>query len=290
MAWSRRFLHILLLFLVGCSSTTGAPGSVPSEGGSDTVASTPCAASDPQLLIVTGDGDIVVRLDRATAPRTVDEIVRFLSPPDGDNDPAEQGEWAGPYDGLPIDYAKPHVELKTAMPRGGSELRLPHEIDALALGLDERRLADLADAMDVLQRELVPAHRKQARKATTTEALEGWMEAWKESYDAAFLIGKSRKEINEALGYRYTTPLPSLPVRRGAVLLEPIDERASSPRLSIILTDMPVRDGRYTVIGEVTSGLEVAEAIARRPLVGRGPSDFTPLQPVMIESIRLRCR
>lgn len=291
----RSRLFFLLLFLsAACSPATVARDSGSPDQGLDGQPSTPCAEaegeSSPQWVIATSDGDIVAGLDGAAAPRTVAAMVRFLSPPESEAGGAAQGEWTGPYDGLPIDYGKPHVELKTAMPRGGLELRLPHEIDALALGLDARRIADLADAMDVLQRELLPAHQKQARKAAVTDTLEAWVETWQKSYDAGFLIGKSRKEINEALGYHYLTPLPSRSVRRGAVLLEAIDEASSSPRLSIVLTDMPGRDGRYTVIGEVVAGLEVAETIARRPSVGRGPSDFRPSQPVMIESIRLRCR
>ena len=75
------------------------------------------------------------------------------------------------------------------------------------------------------------------------------------------------------------------------------------PKLSVHVTPvphgseldvgMPQRTGRWMVIGQVVSGLELADDISVAPLVqprNIKPLDYTPLQPVTIESARLSCR
>ena len=58
---------------------------------------------------------------------------------------------------------------------------------------------------------------------------------------------------------------------------------SASSQFFIVVGDAPWLDGRYTQVGQVVSGLEVADAIADAP---RGPAD-RPLQPVVLESMRI---
>jgi peptidyl-prolyl cis-trans isomerase A (cyclophilin A) len=81
--------------------------------------------------------------------------------------------------------------------------------------------------------------------------------------------------------------LPSqkaLHFKRGSVGLAHIpDAHGNGSQFFIVVGDAPWLDGRYTQIGQVVSGLDVADKISNAP---RGPSD-RPLQPVTLESVRL---
>ncbi len=107
---------------------------------------------------------------------------------------------------------------------------------------------------------------------------------------STILIGVSRKEVNEVLGYRYRNGLDSRPVTRGAVSLEPASPRWSTPRLTIALKRIPDQDGRRMVIGRVAQGLEIADRIATRRLSPHKTVQYRPLVPARIFKARYECR
>jgi len=146
--------------------------------------------------------------------------------------------------------------------------------------------------MDVVQRELLKAFRERGKQLEAGSQLAGWISAWYESQDPSFLIGVSRREILEALGHVFTDGLPSRPVTRGAVALKPAEPGSSTSRITIFLTDVPNRNGRWMVIGRVVEGQSLADEIALRPLrrTRRGDRDFRPISPLEIESLRFVCR
>jgi len=82
-----------------------------------------------------------------------------------------------------------------------------------------------------------------------------------------------------------TTPgQRALHFRAGAVgLSKTPDPAAPGSQFFILVGDAPWLDGRFTQIGHVIGGLEVAEAVANRP---RGPQD-RPLDPVGITHLRI---
>ena len=142
-----------------------------------------------------------------------------------------------------------------------------------------------------MQRELLPEHVRNKRSRSDTPQLRSWIERWRATFEADFLLGVSRQRIDEALGYVYRAGLKSLPPARGAVALWPLSPTESSPRLAIFLTEVAEHTGRWMVIGHIVGGLETADAISSRPLVpAPGEQATEPVDPVVISGATVECR
>jgi cyclophilin family peptidyl-prolyl cis-trans isomerase len=252
----------------------------------------------PVLVWTTERGRLELELFPEAAPRAVAFIARLARGPiflpelfAAGSDTAQRAEGIGFYDGLSFEHSEPRVLISTGS-RPPSELfSTPTCIDAAELGLDGKVIADAAEAMEVMQRELLPEIVRHKKVGGLTPQLQAWSERWKASYQADFLVGVSRRSIQEALGYVYQAGLASLPPRRGAVALRPLSATESSARVAILLADLPDRTGRWMVIGRVVHGLEVADAISLQPLVAEpGQRSSTPLRPIVINEATLECR
>ncbi len=232
---------------------------------------------------------MVVELYEPAAPKTLRNLVDLVKGPIQDRESA-RGD--GYYDGLTFDYANPHVELRVQAHGSEDLIVFENEISASALGLHKQKIDNPGQAMDIMQRELLPAYLNGPEAGWDPSKLGPWIEQWYDRYDAEFLVGSSRQEINEALGHGYREGLASQPVSRGAVALKPHLPGRSTVRLSIILTDIPERNGQWMVIGRIVEGLDRAEAISIRALAP-GPDGFRffkPLNPVVIDSLHFECR
>ena len=248
------------------------------------------AADVPCLRFETSAGTLVLELSRAAAPRAVAALERLARGPILNLEllpHPEAAATAGYFDGLAFDYARPKLELRLPARVPAAAFAVPAELDAVALGLDQERVTDAGKAMDLMQMELLPAllHPNSTRAATPT--LAAWAKRFETDHDPAFLVGKSRQELSEALGYRFQRGLASLPATRGAVALVPVSPTEARLTLAILLADHPVRTGRWVVVGRVASGLEVADAIAGRPLAQPALKDYRPLTPVAIDRAQL---
>ena len=147
--------------------------------------------------------------------------------------------------------------------------------------------------MDTWQMRLLKFYYRGDKQRELPGMFPQWLQQWKETRSADFLIGVSEQEINEAMGYVYTSGQDSRQVVKGSVVLKPASASSVTPRLRIVLQDMPVETGRWMVIGQVVEGLELAEDISLRPLTTPSyikPRVFTPANPVVIETIRVECR
>ncbi|MEL7448858.1 MAG: peptidylprolyl isomerase [Pseudomonadota bacterium] len=242
--------------------------------------------NQPHLQIETSQGNVTIRLFPEAAPGAVASLVAMLEP----TADAAKGE-ASAADTITFDYTRPHMEVRTTAYAAGDPTA-PIEIDAEALGLHEQRIETVGEAMNVVQDELLPAFRRARRSDALSPQLISWVGAWYENYEADFLVGASRKQINEALGHAYETGLESRPVVEGSVALKPASKTATSTRLSIALKDMPRRTGTWMVIGEVTQGLDLVDRISVAPL--HRPRHVRtrthePLHPVSVTSLRMEC-
>jgi peptidyl-prolyl cis-trans isomerase B (cyclophilin B) len=63
------------------------------------------------------------------------------------------------------------------------------------------------------------------------------------------------------------------------------DPNSASSQFFIVTTDSPFLDKQYTVFGQVTKGMDVADAIVKAP---SDPSTNRPKEPVTIDSIVIR--
>lgn len=250
-------------------------------------------AQHPHIVAITTEGVIVVELLPAAAPAAVERLVRLVQGPVFDPEITGVGphtETVGYYDGLQFDLASPGTSLATAVRPPADAILFETEVDNAALGLEQRKVADLAEAMQIWQLELFPAQARAPSNEAMHPRLRRWLELWATTFSADFLVGASRAEINEALGYRSKDGLDSRPVTRGSVSLEPLSPRWSTPRLVIALEDLPRLDGRRMVVGQVRQGLELADRIADRPLTPNKAARNRPLDPVTILEARIECR
>lgn len=253
-----------------------------------------CAVSEhPHIVVSTAEGVIVVELLPAAAPAAVERLIRLVEGPLFDPEITGSGprtETVGYYDGLEFDLASPGTSLATAVRPPADAILIETEIDSAALGLEQRKVAEPAEAMQIWQLELFPAQAAAPSNEAMHPRLRRWLELWATTFSADFLLGASRAEINEALGYRSKDGLDSQPVTRGSVSLEPFSPRWSTPRLVIALEDLPRLDGRRMVVGHVSEGLALADRIADRPLTPTRSARNRPLDPVMILDARIECR
>ena len=251
-----------------------------------------CPEGKPRLVLATAEGSITADLFEAAAPRTLKRLAELFADPRFASSP-ERTRASGdpPPEPVTFDYTHPHVEIYTSIL--DKTLFLDNEIDAAALGLDRDRIADAGKATDVIQREVVPAVNKIKRGRAPDDArLEEWMGKWRASGTADFLVGVSRQEINEALGYVYTKGLESRPVTKGALVLQPDSPKRARARLGIALSNMPTQLGRQMVIGQVVSGFPLADSISIRPLdvpEGMKSLDFKPRSPMVVRSVQVVC-
>jgi len=250
----------------------------------------------PYLIIATDEGSIEIELFERAAHKTIKRLIALVDGPIFNQDLIENKDEVQPigfYDGLTFNYIKPHLEISTSERNPAGMFQFETEIDADALGLNRKLIKNRADAMSVMQRELLAAYQKVKKRGKIPGQLGLWVKKFHEAYNPDFLIGISRKEINQALGYVYKTGLESKPVVKGSVALRPVSPRISSARLTIILEDWPERTGKWMIIGHVVMGLDLADKFSIQPLVTARhikPLSLMPLYPVGIKTVKWSCR
>lgn len=75
-------------------------------------------------------------------------------------------------------------------------------------------------------------------------------------------------------GYRFPDEISDTVCVRGTVGMANAGPNTNGSQFYILLADSPQLNGRYTVFGRVTEGLEVADSLAARdPSVGADPGD-----------------
>lgn len=229
----------------------------------------PAPHAEAVFALQTTAGDLSIELFPAAAPQAVAILGELLT--------------SGAYDGLHFDWVRPRIEIRTAAPPPPAPVTIPAELDAMSVGLQLLRIEDEGRAMDLLQLELERAFMRQGRAATPQ--LREWIATWRAGFDAGFLVGTTRQQINEALGYRYREGLDSRPATVGAVVLIPAEPTLATLALTILLQDQPERTGRWVVVGRVVEGLEVAEEISLQRR--EHPRSHRPTNPISIRSAKL---
>lgn len=246
--------------------------------------STAALAAEPGPLlvrVVTSAGPFTVELDAERAPRTVE---RFLAR-------------AASYEGLALCESRPNgffvfgcspdmppLGMKPSPPPG--EPPVPDEIDAGAMGLDERTIAN-PERDWLWQQEILPRERALVEaERTIPPGLRALAEAARREGTAAFarLDGMSRKAYLEAIGYRFVPGASSARFEKGALASANFWPGEADSRFLIALGDLPERDGRGTVFGRVVDGWGTLESIAQIP-VDKGHRPRTAVTLVKVETI-----
>ncbi len=188
------------------------------------------------VILHTSKGDITLELNADAAPKTVTNFIALAK--------------GGAYDGLTFHRVIPNFMLQGGDPAGngtgGESIFGPtfeDEINATSYGLEKKMLKDEA------QGQPLPPD----------------------------IENLSVKQYYEQQGYHYSDTLQSLPMKKGAIAMANRGPGTNGSQFFIVQTPtVPWLEGRHTVFGNVTKGLDIVDAIAAVP---RNAGDV-PLTPV----------
>lgn len=246
---------------------------------------------DPNCIIKTNKGDIVVRLFATEAPKTVANFIGLAGGSKAFTDPETKLKVKRPfYNDLIF-----HRVIKDFMIQGGCPLgtgsgdpgyKFEDEINADALGLDEIKVLDekgqphqwllVRSQEDFNNTVLRPLFR--AMGITSNEELQKRQEEVNQRVKAMTL-----KEAYTNLGYKYNDKLASHALKRGVLAMANSGPNTNGSQFFINLKDTPWLTGKHTVFGQVVQGMDVVDKIGNVP-VGAGSK---PKDPVTIISIQL---
>lgn len=107
----------------------------------------------------------------------------------------------------------------------------------------------------------------------------------------AFIAGGSPQASGVARKpFLYPAEASTLPLVAGTVVLRPVSPSppANGPEFMILLRPQPTLTGQATVLGQVVTGLEVAQEISKAASSGQiAPPFFKPVKDITIEKIKI---
>jgi peptidyl-prolyl cis-trans isomerase B (cyclophilin B) len=236
------YLFLLPLFalaiLVGCAS----------EEQSDTASSSPDSMNQQDysgqvlsgkhtVILHTSLGDITVELDADAAPKTVTNFVALAK--------------EGYYDNLTFHRVIPDFMIQGGDPNGNGTggqsiygANFEDEINARSYNLHKRMLKDEVDDQGLPEQ----------------------------------LADKTVEEYYEILGYKYDDSLKSVPMDYGYIAMANRGPNTNGSQFFIIQRSegTPWLEGKHTVFGHVTEGMDVVDTIAN---ADRGTNDL-PQTPI----------
>lgn len=185
------------------------------------------------VVLKTTKGDVTVELDADAAPMTVTNFVWLAK--------------TGYFNGLTFHRVIPGFMVQAGDPNGdgtgGASIFGPtfaDEINADSYGLQNQTLKDLT------QGQPLPENLKGMENLTV-------------------------KQFYEKQGYSYSTKFRSLPMRRGALAMANRGPNTNGSQFFIITAERtPWLEGKHTVFGTVTGGMDVVDAISN---VAKNPQD-----------------
>jgi cyclophilin family peptidyl-prolyl cis-trans isomerase len=189
------------------------------------------------VILHTSLGDITVELDADAAPKTVTNFISLAR--------------SGYFDELTFHRVIPDFMIQGGDPNGngsGGESifgeKFEDEINAESYGLQRMKLTEIAGDQELPDE----------------------------------LKDMNVKEFYEMQGYVYNDDLDSLPMSRGAIAMANAGPNTNGSQFFIIQRNdgTPWLEGKHTVFGEVTKGMDVVDAIVA---VERGAND-KPVEPV----------
>ncbi len=188
------------------------------------------------VVLKTSEGDITLRLNADAAPKTVTNFIALSK--------------MGYYDGLTFHRTISDFMIQGGDPSGngtGGESvygsSFEDEINAESYNLHKTKLSEVSDG------DLPPE-----------------------------LADATVKEYLTLQGYSFNDSLKSLPMDRGAIAMANRGPNTNGSQFFIIQREGGTQwlEGKHTVFGEVTDGMDVVDAIVN---VDKGPNDM-PLEPI----------
>ena len=245
---------------------------------------------NPLLLLSTSQGNIYLELLPEEAPQNVE---RFIALAQGEVEffdaIANTSYTPRYYDGMYFHRVIPGFVIQGGSPNyhplGMPDENLDDEINASALGLDRlpvlaangtiNPILNVSSQTDFADRILAPLY--QALNIDSAGDLEQ-----QQSEVLSALQSLTVMRLYEYEGYDYQNRFPTRAISRGTLALANAGPNQNGPEFFIALTDSKWLNGRYTVIGNVVEGIEVADSIGSTAI---DPIGFDP-QSSVIYSIR----
>lgn len=233
-----------LITLAGCTSSPvqndePTPSSLPDEPAMEKTADSEILSGKHTVVLKTSLGDITMELDADAAPKTVTNFVTLT----------KEGYYTDHIFHRVMDDFMIQGGDPTGTGMGGKSIYgdvFEDEINANSYGLDKKKLVDIADGVPPNMAEMTV----------------------KEYYESA--IGG---------GYKYDSSLESLPMDRGYVAMANRGPATNGSQFFIIQKQDGTSwlDGKHTVFGKVTSGMDVVDNIAKQPV---DPRANKPLEDI----------
>jgi cyclophilin family peptidyl-prolyl cis-trans isomerase len=245
---------------------------------------------NPLLLLSSSQGPIYIELLPDEAPQNVE---RFLSLAAGEvefvDSVANSRFTPRYYDGMRFHRVLPGFVIQAGSPNyhplGSPDQLLDDEINAFSLGLDRLPiLAEDGSVNPVLNvgsqaqfGERVLSHVYAGMGIDTVAELES-----RQSDVVQNLRELTVMRLYEQEGYEYQNEFTTRGISRGTVALANDGPNRNGPEFFIALDDLAWLNGRYTVIGRVVEGMDVADQIGNTAV---DPQAFDP-RSTMIYSLR----
>ena len=251
------------------------------------------AMEDPQnplLLLSSSAGPIYLELLPGEAPANVEN---FLALVEGEiasfNGVENNGFTPGYYEDVRFHRVIPGFVIQAGShllhPLGMPNQLLPDEINGVSLGLDRLPLLTTDNAIQPIlnvgnqskfgERVLQPLY-AQMNIDSLSELSDQQLDV------VANLQALTVMRLYEYEGYEYQNQFPTRGITRGTVALANDGPNRNGPEFFISLTDADWLNGRYTVIGHVVEGMEVADQIGSNATDAQQPT----ASPSVIYSIR----
>lgn len=226
-------------------------------------------SANPLIQLDTARGDIYIELLPAEAPDNVGRILALIRGELEIEDPVNGFSFQPRYyDGMRFHRVIPGFVIQTGAavnhPLGEPGEPLADEINADALGLNQEPLmlpdGSFNKLLGVANRE---AFESQVLEPLYADLNIGSAEVLENRQYQVLdrLQSLSVKELYQLQGYRYRTDIQTRPIQRGIVALANRGPNSNSGEFFIALDDEPTLTGKYTVIGRVVEGMDVADAI-----------------------------
>ncbi|MBK1877043.1 peptidylprolyl isomerase [Pelagicoccus mobilis] len=254
-----------------------------------------CAKKETQLhaTISTSEGDIVVRLRDKETPKTVEN---FIGLADGTKLLAEGEDAANAkpfYDGLIFHRVIDDFMIQGGCPQGtgtggpGYQFEDETYTDGAKISGE---IKDLKTAETVFNVMLMPHYQEHRGKSPSTIASDLLREL-QEPLGIKMLREKTVEEIAAETGFEGELRAQGEvlhPVAYGTLCMANSGPNTNGSQFFIVTKEggTPWLDGKHTVFGKVTSGMEVAEAISKLETAAQDK----PVEDVVMETVRTERR